>query len=342
MTSNPLEVRGLAFVELTGVRAELVDLLERLGFSATRRDPGRSVTLHEQGDCTFVVNDAPGTYASHFRGLHGPSACAIGLRVADASAAFAGAVARGAEPYEGPAEQTFAAPAVYGVGKTLVYFVDGESPRGAAVERVCSAAEGSAPVPSLGLLRIDHLTNNVDKGQLGPTSRFYEDVFGFTQVRSFDIVGQKTGLYSYALRSPCGTFCIPINEDKGNKGQIAEYLAEHRGPGIQHIALTTADLLATLDRLNRRVPTLDLDEEYYEHCFSRVPGIREDHARIQAHDVLVDGDEEGYLLQIFTKNCIGPAFFELIQRENHQSFGEGNFGALFRSIERDQERRGVL
>ncbi len=347
MSQNPLKMRGLAFVELTGDPAALGDLLERLGFSATRKDPSCASTLYEQGETTFVVSDEPGSFAAAFRAAHGPAACAVGFLVDDASKAFAEAVARGATPYEGDAASatlTFAAPAIYGVGKTLVYFVEGApaTRRGSAVERACRVSANATPVPALGLGRIDHLTNNVERGQLAATAKFYEDVFGFTQVRSFDIVGAKSGLYSFALRSPCGTFCIPINEDKGNKGQIAEYLVEHRGPGIQHIALTTNDLLATLDRLGGRVPTLDLDATYYENCFSRVPGVREDPKRIEAHNVLVDGDDEGYLLQIFTKNCIGPAFFELIQRENHHSFGEGNFGALFRSLERDQERRGVL
>lgn len=167
-------------------------------------------------------------------------------------------------------------------------------------------------------------------------------MYGFTEVRSFDIVGQKTGLYSYALRSPCGTFCIPINEDKGSKGQIAEYLFEYRGPGVQHVALSTRDLLASLDAMKGALPTLDIDADYYEEVFRRVPRVRESPSRIAAHQVLVDGDENGYLLQIFAKNLIGPIFVEFIQRENHTSFGEGNFSALFRSIERDQERRGVI
>ncbi len=161
-------------------------------------------------------------------------------------------------------------------------------------------------------------------------------------MRTFDIRGEKTGLQSYALRSPDGSFCIPINEGSEEKSQIEEYLREYRGPGVQHIALLTDDLLGALDRMGGAVPTLDIDADYYDTVFERVPGVVEEPARIAAHDVLVDGDDEGYLLQIFTRNVIGPVFFELIQRRNHLSFGEGNFGALFRSLERDQERRGVL
>jgi 4-hydroxyphenylpyruvate dioxygenase len=341
---NPIGMRGLAFAELSGDRTELGGLLGRLGFSPSRKHPSRDVTVYVQGEATFVVNAEPDTFAASFREAHGPSVSALGFLFEDANAAFAEAVRRGARPYEKHASHplTMDAPAIYGVGGSLIYFVDEQGPRGAALDRACNRLVETMPIEDVGLLRIDHLTNNVEKGELSRWARFYEEIFGFTEVRSFDIVGAKTGLYSFALRSPCSTFCIPINEDKGQTGQIAEYLREYRGAGIQHIALTTRDLLGTLDRMNGRVPMLDIDDTYYENVFTRVPGVREEPARIRAHNVLVDGDAEGYLLQIFTKNCIGPVFFELIQRENHLSFGEGNFGALFRSIERDQERRGVI
>ena len=194
-----------------------------------------------------------------------------------------------------------------------------------------------------GFLVIDHLTNNVYKGTMKQWADFYKSVFGFTEVRYFDIRGVKTGLTSYALRSPCGTFCIPINEADEKKSQINEYLEEYNGPGVQHLAFSTDDLLASLDALaGSPVEFLDIDDDYYDEVFSRVPNVTEDHARIRAHQVLVDGDDKGYLLQIFTKNLVGPIFIELIQRHNHLSFGEGNFGALFRSIERDQAKRGVF
>jgi len=168
-------------------------------------------------------------------------------------------------------------------------------------------------------------------------------VFGFVEVRYFDIRGVKTGLQSFALRSPCGTFCIPINEGTETRSQIDEYLEEYRGPGIQHLAFLTYDILGSLRALeDTPIEFLDIDDDYYRSVFDRVPNVREDHAEIARRDVLVDGDADGYLLQIFTKNLIGPIFIELIQRRNHQSFGEGNFGALFRSIERDQQRRGYL
>jgi len=198
-------------------------------------------------------------------------------------------------------------------------------------------------VQDRGFTAIDHLTNNVPRGTLAEWRAFYRDVLGFTDVRTFDIHGEKTGLVSYALRSPCGKFCIPINEGTESASQIEEYLREYRGAGVQHLALLSNDLLASLEGLRSAgIETLDIDPSYYVSVFDRVPGVVEDHAALARAQILVDGDREGYLLQIFTKNVIGPIFFELIQRRNHLSFGEGNFGALFRSIEREQERRGAI
>jgi 4-hydroxyphenylpyruvate dioxygenase len=337
---NPVGLRGLAFAELCGSEPELRALLGALGFSHTRRHASRALDVYTQGSATFLVNDEPDTHAAEFRAAHGPCVSALGFAVDDPAQAFSEARARGARPYTGRAARAIDAPAVHGVGDSLIYFV--AAGRESAVMRECPAVERPTLVPDRGLLCFDHLTNNVAKGELATWAKFYEEVFGFTHVRSFDIKGNKTGLYSFALRSPDGSFCIPINEDKGGTGQIAEYLKEYRGAGIQHIALLSNDLLSTLDRIDGAVPTLDIDDSYYENAFARVPGVRENPERIRAHNVLIDGDPEGYLLQIFTKNCVGPIFFELIQRENHLSFGEGNFGALFRSIERDQERRGVI
>jgi len=233
------------------------------------------------------------------------------------------------------------APAIYGIGDSLIHFVEPGDPPGWLAE--FRAHDDPALVPDKGFVAIDHLTNNVRQGTMQQWASFYRDVFGFTEVRYFDIRGVKTGLTSYALRSPDGSFCIPINEGSEARSQIEEYLREYDGPGIQHLAFLTHDLLDSLDRLEGSgIETLDIDPSYYDAVFDRVPRVTEDRARIRRHKVLVDGDEDGYLLQIFTKNLIGPIFIELIQRKNHLSFGEGNFGALFRSIERDQERRGAL
>jgi 4-hydroxyphenylpyruvate dioxygenase len=333
---NPLAMRGLAFVEFASRDlAHLGSIFGALGLSRHKRLRAGNVEVYQSGSITFLANAASSGHAAEFTQAHGPSVSALGLAFDDPAKAYEGALARGARPAS--VARTFEAPAVYGVGDSLVYFVGKD---GIAADLV--PHESPVTAVDKGFEAVDHLTNNVEQGALGRWSTFYKDVFGFTEVRSFDITGAKTGLYSYALRSPCGTFSIPINEDKGSSGQIAEYLREYRGAGVQHIALRTTDILTALDRMGGALPTLDMDDDYYVEAFARVPNVRQDKRSIMNHQVLLDGDAEGYLLQIFTKNLLGPVFFEFIQRENHLSFGEGNFSALFRSIERDQEKRGVL
>lgn len=343
---NPLGLRGLEFIEFASPRPEeLGALFQSLGFSRLRLHHACAVEGWQQNDIRLLVDRTEDSYAASFRRLHGPCVSALGLRVADAQWALAEAVRRGARPYQ-PApgtRLTLQRPAIYGIGDSLVYFVDrcGEESGSVWTEEL-----GPHPqplrVPQRGFLRVDHLTNNVYRGTLGQWADFYKRVFGFTEVRHFDIRGERTGLYSFALQSPCKSFSIPINEGTESKSQIEEYLREYQGPGVQHIALLSEDLLGSLELLAGQVPLLDIEPSYYATAFQRVPHVRESRERLRAHQVLVDGDESGYLLQIFTRNVVGPIFFELIQRHNHQSFGEGNFGALFRSLERDQERRGVL
>jgi 4-hydroxyphenylpyruvate dioxygenase len=336
---NPLEMRGLAFIEFASPKPDHLDpLFTALGFSRTHRHRARALDAYRQGKTWFFVDRERVSFAQRFMAEHGPCVSALGIAFEDPRAAFDAARRRGAVAFDGRGQASFDAPAIYGIGDSLVYFVDAKG----SFERELERSATPNVVADKGFLAVDHLTNNVPQGELGKWSDFYKNVFGFVEVRSFDIEGTKSGLYSYALRAPCGTFSIPINEDKGDRGQIAEYLREYRGSGVQHIALLTKDILGAVESVGRAVDMLDIDDDYYEEAFARVPGVREDRARIQRNRVLVDGDEEGYLLQIFTKNVIGPIFFELIQRENHHSFGEGNFSALFRSIERDQERRGVL
>lgn len=338
-THNPTGLKGIRFVEWAGSdRYDFDGLFRDFGFSRVRTLPDAKVDLYRQGGILFMVNADEKGFSADFAKAHGPSISAMGWWVEDAEAAYVAAVAAGARPYEGPTP--YNVPAVYGIGDSLIHFVDDDK------HDVLSAfVEHPEPVlvPEKGFTVIDHLTNNVEKGTMERWQRFYKKVFGFTEVRTFDIRGEKTGLQSYALRSPDGSFCIPINEGSEKKSQIEEYLREYNGPGVQHLAFLTDDLLASLDALKgSRIETLDIDDAYYQEVFERVPDVTEDHGRIQAHEVLVDGDEDGYLLQIFTKNLVGPIFIEMIQRKNHLSFGEGNFGALFRSIERDQEKRGVL
>ncbi len=345
---NPALLDGIEFIEFVSPEpARLHALFTAFGFSRVMRHERRPIDLYSQGDITLLVNRDPGSFAAEFGALHGPSICSMGWRTKRASDAREAVLARGARAaVRGDlSRDERPLPAVMGIGDSLIYLVDGyDAPLEARYRRL-GFVELDRPerVASKGFTVIDHLTNNVFKGTMGQWAEFYKSVFGFTEVRYFDIRGVKTGLTSYALRSPCGKFCIPINEADEKKSQINEYLDEYRGPGVQHLAFATDDLLASLDALRGSpIGFLDIDDDYYDEVFTRVPGVTEDRGRIRAHQVLVDGDSEGYLLQIFTKNLVGPIFIELIQRKNHLSFGEGNFGALFRSIERDQAKRGVF
>lgn len=340
---NPLGLNGIGFIEFVSPSPEsLHQLFLALGFSLTKTHGRKAIDLYSQGDICFLLNRQPEGHGAGFRKLHGPGVSAMGWRVRDSRIAAAVAASRfpgGVVEGDYTAGEA-AVPAVRGIGGSLIYLPD---------EMITPGDLGFIDHPDpvmvepAGFTGIDHLTNNVYAGDLGAWSDFYKDIFGFTEVRSFSIRGESTGLKSWALRSPCGSFCIPINEGTEEKSQINEYLKDYNGPGVQHIALTTPDIVGSIRCLHGNgIGTLDIDSEYYETVFDRVPGVTEDRSRLQKAGILVDGDEEGYLLQIFTRNVIGPIFFEVIQRKNHHSFGEGNFGALFRSIERDQEQRGVL
>lgn len=341
MSNNYCGLRGIAFLEFS---AEpdfgLDEMFKKFGFSRVRKHNSVDISLWKQNDIVFLDNQGGG-FAGAFRAEHGPSICGMGLFVDDARKAYETAVERGARPFEGKeGKAAFDMPAVYGIGDSLIYFLD-ESTK--FFEREWVQHPNPVLVDEKGFTAIDHLTNNVYKGTLEEWSNFYKTVFGFEEVRHFDIRGEKTGLFSYALRSPDGSFCIPINEGTEEKSQIEEYLREYKGPGIQHVAFASRDLVSSMDAMQGTgVEFLDIDDQYYETVYDRVPNVTEDRAKLKGHNILIDGDDEGYLLQIFTKNLIGPIFIELIQRKNHHSFGEGNFGALFRSIERDQEKRGVL
>lgn len=335
---NPIGLKGIDFVQFSAKANEQLDtLFEHFGFTTIAQD---ATNKHmAQNDVHFLLSTTDAGFSHDFYQAHGPSICAMGWLVEDAQAALKTAVARGAKAYEPKAgDLTLDMPAIVGIGDSLIYFVERPGSFAQGLEKT-----GQEKGFGKGFLLIDHLTNNVDQGRLVHWANFYKDIFGFTEVRRFDIRGQETGLLSYALRSPDGSFCIPINEGTEYKSQINEYLREYRGEGVQHLALLTPELLSSLDLMEETgVAFLDIDDAYYEEAFARVPNVTEDRDHIKRHQVLIDGDPEGYLLQIFTQNIIGPIFFELIQRKNHLSFGEGNFGALFRSIERDQKRRGAI
>ncbi len=347
MTSNPLELDGIEFVEFTSRNPGILhELFLEFGFSRVKHHETRKIDYYQQNDIRFLLNNEPDSSGTRFGHVHGPSICSMGWRVKNAAHALNTAIAKGARVYRGGDYITAAGiecPAIYGIGDSPIYFIENYNDQDLYEKLQFENLFKPDLVPSKGFLSIDHLTNNVAKGTMREWAEFYKTIFGFTEVRYFDIRGMKTGLQSYALRSPCGKFCIPINEADEEKSQINEYLREYNGPGIQHLAFLTSDILASLDRLSgTSIEMLDIDDDYYREVFNRVPNVTEDHKSIQSHNVLVDGDKNGYLLQIFTKNLIGPIFIEIIQRKNYFSFGEGNFLALFKSIERDQMRRGMF
>lgn len=342
-TFNPLRLRGIEFTEFCGPAiADLDRLFLEFGFSKLRRHRSRDITLYKQNDINFLINAERQGFSAQFAKRHGPSICSMGWRVDDAEFAHQEAVRRGARSAS-EAAKDLPYPAIYGIGDSLIYFIDRYSEQDNIYKAEFVALDKPELRESKGFLAVDHMTNNVPVGTMQDWANFYKNVFGFTEIRYFDISGVKTGLTSYALRSPDGSFCIPINEPKSDKDQIAEYLRDYDGPGVQHMAFITNDILASLDALKgSTIETLDIDPSYYDEAFARVPNVKENRARIEAHKVLLDGDANGYLLQIFTRNIIGPIFIEIIQRVNNLGFGEGNFGALFRTLEQDQERRGVL
>ncbi|OUR94206.1 4-hydroxyphenylpyruvate dioxygenase [Halobacteriovorax marinus] len=347
MTSdtNPTGLRGIEFVEYCSKEHENLDqLFKAFGFSKLSTNAEKDLIFYKQNDINFIVNNKLSGHTHNFVNDHGPSISSMAFRVENADKAFEVSVKNGARAAEG--EYTYKGkkvPAIYGIGDSLLYFVDKFEDKNFYQELGFIDDSVKEEIEGKGFIRIDHLTNNVYKGTMQKWTDFYKQTFGFTEVRYFDIKGAKTGLKSFALQSPCKTFCIPINEGTEAKSQINEYLEEYNGPGIQHIAFTSEDIVKSVESLAAtQIETLDIDDEYYDEVFDRVPNVTEDQVKLRKNNILVDGDDEGYLLQIFTKNVIGPIFIEIIQRKNHDSFGEGNFGALFRSIEKDQEKRGYL
>ncbi|QYJ84663.1 4-hydroxyphenylpyruvate dioxygenase [Shewanella mesophila] len=341
---NPLGLLGIEFTEFCTPDLDFMHkVFIDFGFSKLKKHKQKEIVYYKQNDINFLLNNEKAGFSADFAKSHGPAISSMGWRVEDANFAFEGAVARGAKPASDEVKD-LPYPAIYGIGDSLIYFIDtfGED------NNIYNSDFEDLAEPIItqekGFIEVDHLTNNVYKGTMEYWSNFYKDIFGFTEVRYFDIKGSQTALISYALRSPDGSFCIPINEGKGNdKNQIDEYLKEYDGPGVQHLAFRSRDIVASLDAMEgSSIQTLDIIPEYYDTIFDKLPQVTEDRERIKHHQILVDGDEEGYLLQIFTKNLFGPIFIEIIQRKNNLGFGEGNFKALFESIERDQVRRGVL
>jgi 4-hydroxyphenylpyruvate dioxygenase len=344
---NPMRTDGFEFVEYTAPDPEMLRrLFEQLGFRKTAQHRRKNVSLHTQGGINFIVNSESDSFAQQFARRHGPSICAMAFRVADAAAAYDRALSLGAAAgptTAGPMELNI--PSIVGIGGSLIYLVDRYGDDTIYDVDFRKIAEPS-PAVDAGLNYIDHLTHNVARGNMNLWAGFYEKLFNFREIRYFDIEGKKTGLFSRAMTSPCGKIRIPINESQDDKSQIEEYLREYAGEGIQHIALGTADIYATVDALRvRGVQFQQTPDTYYERLDERVPEHGEPIVALKAKQILLDGaptEGQGLLLQIFTQNVIGPIFFEIIQRKGNEGFGEGNFKALFESIELDQMRRGVI
>jgi 4-hydroxyphenylpyruvate dioxygenase len=343
---NPLGLDGFEFAEFTSPDpAAMKALFEQLGFVAASKHPTKAVTRYKQGRINLLVNEAATGQAAEFRAAHGPSANGMAFRVDNVEQAYAEALKRGAVAADASLGALGDdAKALEGIGGSLLYLVEGKGSIYDAWDAVPGAAEAEA-ANNVGLDLLDHLTHNVKRGQMRTWSTFYREIFGFEEQKYFDIKGQATGLFSQAMIAPDKAIRIPLNESQDDKSQIEEFLREYNGEGIQHLALTTPDIYDTVEKLRARgVKLQDTIETYYELVDKRVPGHGEDLARLKKNRILLDGNvgEEGLLLQIFTENLFGPIFFEVIQRKGNQGFGNGNFQALFESIELDQIRRGVI
>jgi len=345
---NPLGTDGFEFVEFTSPEpVRLQELFQLMGFSAVARHRSKNVLRFAQGDINFILNMEPAGQPADFRAAHGPSANAMAFRVKDAGAALKLAVERGAKPVTGPVgPMELNIPAIEGIGGSNLYLVDRYGAQAIYDVDFRPLPGAEARPKGLGLTAIDHLTHNLHRGRMDHWAAFYERIFNFREIRHFDIEGKQTGLFSRAMTSPDGKIRIPLNESRDAHSQIEEFLRDYHGEGIQHIALSTDDIFGTVEAMrDRGVKFQDTLDAYYEGVEARLPGHGESLQRLMADKILIDGGPaqgQGLLLQIFTENMIGPIFFELIQRKGNEGFGEGNFKALFESIELDQIRRGVL
>jgi len=349
---NPMGLCGFEFVEFASPVAGVVEpLFEKMGFSLVAKHRSKDVVLYRQGNINFIVNREPKSLAGYFAAEHGPCACGLAFRVSDSHRAYARAVELGAQPVEiptGPMELRL--PAIKGIGGAPLYLIDRFEEGKSIYDIDFEFIKGVDRHPKgYGLKTIDHLTHNVYKGRMAFWSGFYERIFNFREIRYYDIKGEYTGLTSRAMTAPDGLIRIPLNEESGRAGgQIEEFLMQFNGEGIQHIALQTDDLLASVDALQMSgIPLMSAPNDiYYEMLAERLPSHGEPVAELQSRGILLDGStangEKRLLLQIFSQTLLGPVFFEFIQRKADEGFGEGNFKALFESLERDQIRRGSL
>ena len=348
---NPMGLDGFEFVEFASTEPGLLEpVFETLGFEAVARHRSKRVTLYRQGGINFILNEEPKSVGAYFAQEHGPSACGMAFRVRDAHRAYYRALELGAQPIDvptGPMELRL--PAIKGIGGAPLYLVDRYEPGSTIYDIDFEFFDGVDRHPEgCGFTEIDHLTHNVYRGRMDYWARFYEKLFNFREIRYFDIRGEYTGLFSKAMTAPDGRIRIPLNEEASQgTGQIEEFLMAYNGEGIQHIALACDDLLACWDRLKERglVFMTPPPDAYYEMLEERLPGHGEPVEELRRRGILLDGSTDGeprLLLQIFSETMIGPVFFEFIQRKKDEGFGEGNFKALFESIERDQVSRGIV
>jgi 4-hydroxyphenylpyruvate dioxygenase len=354
---NPMGTAGFEFIEFAAPDPKAMgEVFQKMGFRPIAKHRHKQVTLYRQGQINFIINAEPDSFAQRFARQHGPSVCAIAFRVQDAASAYRRALDLGAWGFAnqaGPGELNI--PAIKGIGDSLIYLVDRwrgkNSSKEGDIGNIGFYDVDFEPLPGAelapkgnGLTYIDHLTHNVHRGRMDEWAEFYERFFNFREVRYFDIEGQVTGVKSKAMTSPCGMIRIPINEEGNDRaGQIQEYLDAYHGEGIQHIAMGSGDLYASVDAMrDKGIKLLDTIDTYYELVDRRIPGHGEPLDQLRKRKILIDGKPGELLLQIFSENQLGPIFFEFIQRKGDQGFGEGNFKALFESIELDQMRRGVL
>lgn len=348
---NPAGTDGFEFVEFAHPEPEkLQELFARMGYTKVARHRTKDISLWRQGDINYILNAEKGSFADRFVEKHGPCAPSMAWRVVDAPHALKHAVGMGAEEYKG-SDKCIDAPAIVGIGGSLLYFIDRYGAKGSAYDAEFEWLGDRDPKPAgVGFYYLDHLTHNVFRGNMDKWWAFYRELFNFRQIHFFDIAGKMSGLVSRAITSPCGKIRIPLNESTDDKSQIEEYLRKYNGEGIQHIAVGTEAIFDATDRLaeNGLKFMPGPPETYYAKSHERVHGHEEPIERLKQHGILIDGEgvvdggTTKILLQIFSKTVIGPIFFEFIQRKGDEGFGEGNFKALFESIEEDQIRRGVF
>lgn len=348
--SNPMGLDGFEFVEFaSNEKGQLEHVFQMMGFVHIANHRSKDVVLYRQGDINFIINYEKDSYARYFADEHGPSACGMAFRVENAQIAYARALELGAQPMDiptGPMELRL--PAIKGIGGAPLYLIDRYTDGNSIYDIDFHYITEERHPPGCGFKLIDHLTHNVYRGRMDHWAKFYEQIFNFREIRYFDISGEYTGLKSRAMSAPDGKIRIPLNEESTQGGQIEEFLMAYNGEGIQHIAFSTDDILTSWDQLKALgIPFMTAPPStYYEMLEERLPGHGEPTKELQVRGILLDGstqqDDPRLLLQIFSQPLIGPVFFEFIQRKKDDGFGEGNFKALFESIERDQLNRGVI